>query len=82
MGEGRNVYRGLVGKPEGKRPLERPRRRWEDGIRMYLREIGLRGGGVEWIHFAQERARWRALASAVVNLLVLAPRSYLILVLR
>jgi hypothetical protein len=46
--EGRNVYRVLVGKPKGKRPLERPRRRWEDGIKMDLREIGL--GCVEWIH--------------------------------
>jgi hypothetical protein len=47
MGEGRNVYRVLVGKPEGKRPLERPRRRWEYGIKMYLREIGLGGCGVD-----------------------------------
>jgi hypothetical protein len=47
MGEGRNVYRVLVGKPEGKRPLERPRRRWEDGIKMDLREIGLGGCGVD-----------------------------------
>jgi hypothetical protein len=50
MGEGRNVYRVLVGKPEGKRPLGRPRRRWEDGIKMVLEEIGWRG--VEWIHLA------------------------------
>jgi hypothetical protein len=47
MGEGRNVYRVLVGKPEGKRPLGRPRRRWEDGIKMDLREIGWEGGGVD-----------------------------------
>jgi hypothetical protein len=53
VGEGRNVYRVLVGKPEGKRPLERPRRRWEDGIKMDLREIGW--GDVEWIHLAQDR---------------------------
>jgi hypothetical protein len=50
MGEGRNVYGVLVGKPEGKSPLERPRRRWEDGIKMDLREIGW--GDVEWIHLA------------------------------
>jgi hypothetical protein len=58
MGEGRNVYRVLVGKPEGKSALERPRRRWEDGIKMDLREIGW--GGVEWIHLAQDRNRWRS----------------------
>jgi hypothetical protein len=53
MGEGRNVYRVLTGKPEGKRPLERLRRRWEDGIKVVLREIVW--GGVEWIHLAQDR---------------------------
>jgi hypothetical protein len=73
MGEGRNVYRVLVGKPEGKRPLGRPRRRWEDGIKMDLREIGW--GGVEWIHLAQGRGGWRAVVNAVTNPLVLAPRS-------
>jgi hypothetical protein len=73
MGEGRNVYRVLVGKPEGKRPLERPRRRWEDGIKMDLGEIGL--GGVEWIHLAQDRDRWRAVLNAVMNLRFLSPRS-------
>jgi hypothetical protein len=73
MGEGRNVYRVLVGKPEGKRPLERPRRRWEVGIKMDLREIGW--GGVEWIQLAQDRDRWRAVVSAVMNLRVLAPPS-------
>jgi hypothetical protein len=72
MGEGRNVYRVLVGKPKG-RPLERPRHRWEDGIKMDLRETGW--GGVEWIHLAQDRDRWRAVVNAVMNLLVLAPRS-------
>jgi hypothetical protein len=72
MGEGRNVYRVLVGKPEGKRPLERLRRRWECGIRMDLREIGW--GGVEWIHHAQDRDRWLAVVNAVMNLRVLAPR--------
>jgi hypothetical protein len=55
MGEERKVYKFLVSKPEGKRPLERPRRRWEDGIRMDLREIGL--GGVDWIRPAQDRDR-------------------------
>jgi hypothetical protein len=73
MGEGRNVYRILVGKPEGKRPLERPSRRWEDGIKMDLRDIGC--WGVEWIHLAQDRDRWRAVVNAVMNLRVLAPRS-------
>jgi hypothetical protein len=73
MGEERKVYKVLVGKPEGKRPLGRPRRRREDGIRMDLREIGL--GGVDWIPLAQDRDRWRAVVSAVMNLRVLAPRS-------
>jgi hypothetical protein len=73
MGEERKVYKVLVGKPEGKRPLGRPRRRWEDGIRMDLREIGL--GGVDWIRLAQDRDRWRAAASAVMNFRVLPPRS-------
>jgi hypothetical protein len=67
------VYKVLMGKPEGKRPLERPRRRWEDGIRMDLREIGWRS--VDWIQLAQDRDRWRAVVNAVMNLLVLAPRS-------
>jgi hypothetical protein len=65
----------LVGKPEGKRPLRRPRRRWEDGMRLDLREIGL--GGVDWIRLAQDRDRWRAVVSAVMNLRVLATRSYI-----
>jgi hypothetical protein len=73
MGEERNVYKVLVGKPEGKRPLGRPRRRWEDGIRMDLREIGL--GDVDWIRLSQDRDRWLAVVSAVMNLRVLAPRS-------
>jgi hypothetical protein len=55
MGEERKVYKVLVGKPEGKTPPRRPRRRWEDGIRMDLREIGL--GGVDWIRLAQNRDR-------------------------
>jgi hypothetical protein len=73
MGEERKVYKVLVGKPEEKIPLGRPRRRWEDGIRMDLREIGL--GGVDWIRLAQVRDRWRAVVSAVMNLRVLSPRS-------
>jgi hypothetical protein len=73
MGEERKMYKVLVGKPEGKRPLGRPRRRWEDGIRMDLREMGL--GCVDWIRLAQYRDRWRAVVSAVMNLRVLTPRS-------
>jgi hypothetical protein len=73
MGKERKLCKVLVGKPEGKRPLGRPRRRWEDGIRMDLMEIGL--GGVDWIRLAQDRDRWRAVVSAVMNLRVLAPRS-------
>jgi hypothetical protein len=73
MGKGRNVYRVLVEKPEGKRPLERPRRRREDGIKTDLKEIGW--GSVEWIHLAQGRDRCRAVVNAVMNLRVLAPRS-------
>jgi hypothetical protein len=65
-----------VDKSEGKRPLGRRRRRWKDGIRMDLREIGL--GGVDWIRVAQDRDRWRAVVSAVMNLRVLAPRSLLL----
>ena len=68
MGEGSGVYRVLVGKPEGKRPLGRPRRRWEDNIRMDLQEVGL--GYEDWIGLAQDRDRWRALVSAVRNLRV------------
>jgi hypothetical protein len=66
MGEERKVYKVLVGKPEGKKPLGRPRRRWEDGIRMDLGEIGL--WGVDWIRLAQDRDRWRAVVSAMMNL--------------
>jgi hypothetical protein len=67
-GEERKMYKVLVVKPEGKRPLGRPRRRWEDGIRMDLREIGL--GCVDWIRLALDRDRWRAVVSAVMNLRV------------
>ena len=65
MGEGRGVHRVLVGKPEGKRPLERPRRRWEDNIKMNLQEVG-RGFG-DWMELAQDRDKWRALESTVMN---------------
>jgi hypothetical protein len=73
MGEGRKVHRVLVGMPEGKRPLDRLRCRWEDGIRMDLGKIGC--GGVEWIHQAKDRDQWRAQVNAVLNLWVLAPWS-------
>jgi hypothetical protein len=73
MGEERKVYKVLMGKPEGKRPLVRPRHRWEDGIRMDLREIGL--GGVDWIRLSHDRDRWRAVVSAAMNLRIVAPRS-------
>ena len=68
MGEGRGVYRVLVGKPDGKRPLGRPRRRWVDNIRMDLLEVGC--GYMDWIGLAQGRDRWRTLVSAVMNLRV------------
>ena len=68
MGEERGAYRILVGKPEGKRPLGRPRRRWVDNIRTYLQEVGC--GHVDWIGLAQDRDRWRTLVSAVMNLRV------------
>jgi len=63
--KGRGVHRVLVAKPEGKRPLGRPRRRWEDNIKMYLREVG---GVGDWMGLAQDRDRWRALVSTVINL--------------
>ena len=65
MEEGRSVHKVLVGKPEGKRPLGRPRRRWEDNIKMDLEEEG-RGCG-DWMELAQDRDRWRALVSTVMN---------------
>jgi hypothetical protein len=73
MGEETNMFKVLVGKPEGKRPLGRPRRRWEGGIRMDLRETGW--GSVEWIKLAQDRDRWRALVNTVMNLRVFSPRN-------
>ena len=66
--KGRDVYRVLVGKPEGKRPLGRPRRRWEDNIKTDLQEVG--GGFGDWMELAQDRYRWRALVSTVRNLRV------------
>ena len=68
MGEERGVYRVLVGKPEGRRPLGRPRRRWVDNIRLDLKEVGC--GYMDWIGLAQDRDRWRTLVSAVMNLRV------------
>jgi hypothetical protein len=68
IGEKRNVYRLLVGKPKGKRPLGRPRRRWVDNIKMDLLDIGL--NVVDWIGLAQDRYRWRALVNSVMNLRV------------
>ena len=65
MGEGRGVNRALVGKPEGKRTLGRPRRRWEDNIKMDLQEVG--GGGGDWMELAQDRDSWRALVNTVMN---------------
>jgi hypothetical protein len=68
MGEGRGAYRVLVGRPEGKRPLGRPRRRWDDNIKMDLREIGI--DGANWIRLAQDRVQWRAFENTVMNLRV------------
>jgi hypothetical protein len=68
MGERRGVYRVLMVKPEGKGPLGRPRRRWEDNINMDLQEVGY--GGMDWIELAQDRDMWRALVNAVMNIQV------------
>ena len=68
MGERRSLYRVLVGKPDGKGPFGRPRRRWEDIIKMDLQEVGC--GGMDWIELAEDRDRWRALVNAVMNLRV------------
>ena len=64
----RGIYRVLVGKPEGKRPFGRPRRRWQDNIKMDLQEVGC--AGMDWIELALERARWGALVNAILNLRV------------
>jgi hypothetical protein len=68
IGEVRGAYNILVGRPEGRRPLGRPRRVWEDNIKIDLREIGF--GDVDWIHWVQDRDRWRALVNTVMNLRV------------
>jgi hypothetical protein len=68
MWEGRGVYRVLVGKPEGKRPLGRPRRRWENNIEMNLKEVGC--GSMDWIELSEDRDRWLAFVNAVMNLRV------------
>jgi hypothetical protein len=68
LGKSRGLYRVLVGKPEGKRQLERPRCRWEDNIKVDLQEVGCEGR--DWINVAQERNSWRALVNAVMKLLV------------
>jgi len=68
MGERKGVYRVLVGKPEGKRPLGRPRRRWENNIKMDIQEVGCEG--MDWIELAQDRNSWQALVNAVMNLRV------------
>jgi hypothetical protein len=67
MGEKRGAYRILVGRPEGRRPLKRPRRRWEDNIKMDLQEVGW---GMDWIELARDTNMWRALVNAVMNLRV------------
>ena len=66
--ERRGLYRVLVGKPEGKIPLERPRGRWEDNIKMDLQEVGC--GGMDWIELDEDRDRWRAFVNAVMNVRV------------
>jgi len=69
MGERRGVYNVLVGKPEGKRQLRRPRRRWEDNIKMDLQEVGSEGmDWIHWINVAQDRDRWQAVVNAVMNM--------------
>ena len=68
MGEGRGVHRILVGKPKGKRPLRRPRRRWEDNIKMDLQEVG--GSCGDWMELAQDKDRWRTVVNTLMNLRV------------
>jgi hypothetical protein len=78
-GRGEKRVQGFARRPEGKGPLGRPRRRWEDGIKMDLREIDS-VGRVEWIHLAQYRDRWRALVNVTMNPRVLVPRSLLVII--
>jgi hypothetical protein len=68
IGDEKGIYKFLVGKPEVKRPLRRPRRKWEDNIRMDLQKVGC--GGLDWIGMAQDRDRWRAIVNPVINLRV------------
>jgi hypothetical protein len=68
IGERKGVYGVLVGKPEGRRPLGRPRRRWDDNIKIDLQEVGC--GGMDWIELAQDRDRWRALVNVLMNIWV------------
>jgi hypothetical protein len=68
VGEGRGVYRALIGRPEGKRPLGRPKRMWGDNIKMVLREIGI--DGANWIRLAQDRVQWRAFVNTVMDIRV------------
>jgi hypothetical protein len=75
-GRGEKLYKVFVGKPEGKRPLGRPKRSWEGEIRMDLREFG--SGGVDWVRLVQGRDWWRAVVNAVMNLRVLALLCYLV----
>jgi hypothetical protein len=70
MRETRNAYRIFVGKPEGKRPLGKPKFTWVENIKIDLREIGLGWCGVDWIHLAQDRNQWRALVNTVMNIRV------------
>jgi hypothetical protein len=70
------MYRVVMGKPEGKSPLGRQRSRWENGIKMDLRRL-VGGMGVEWIHLAEDRYRWRAIVNAVMKLRILSPPSFL-----
>ena len=69
MGDRRGVFRVLVGKREGKTPRGRPKRRWDDNIKLDLQEVGC--GGIDWIELAQDRDRWRALVNAVMNLRII-----------